>query len=83
LFFLDPEVGEAGNYCILKATVRASNASSQQSYSIIVLDARDLQDGTPGVKRLRPIPLETDQILAPLASKNPKGAVTPPADHTH
>jgi predicted O-methyltransferase YrrM len=38
------------------------------------IDARDRQDGTPHLKRLRQIPPETGRLLAILAANAPKGA---------
>jgi len=38
------------------------------------IDARDRQDGTPHLKRLRQIPPETGKFLAVLAANVPKGA---------
>jgi predicted O-methyltransferase YrrM len=38
------------------------------------IDARDRQDGTPHLKRLRQIPPETGRMLAILAANTPKGA---------
>ena len=40
--FTDQEIGDADMQTILDATVRAANASARQSYSIVVVDNREV-----------------------------------------
>jgi caffeoyl-CoA O-methyltransferase len=46
----------------------------EQMKALEEIDARDRQDGTPHLKRLRQIPPETGKFLAILAANAPKGA---------
>ena len=49
-------------------------AITKQMQALEEIDARDRQDGTPRIKRLRQIPPETGKVLAFLAAGAPKGA---------
>jgi predicted O-methyltransferase YrrM len=49
-------------------------AVTKQMQALEEIDAKDRQDGTPKIKRLRQIPPETGKVLAFLAAGAPEGA---------
>jgi len=52
-----------------------SKPIQERMRSLEELDARDRQDGTPSLKRLRQVPPLTGQLLAILAASAPEGAL--------